>query len=261
MRLFKSVLLVFAIAATAQADGHLNGLLNYYPLDSDFNDLAGGVSGNASTNDDHGSQPGASITFTGGYAQFNGDDQAYAEVPDSADIVAAGESLSVSAWFKVDSLDDGWQGLIAHGESSDWRVARRGSDNVMSTRLAAGDIPTSAIGPDITDGEWHHVVAVGELGGDHSIYVDGGLVESNPYDQITDNGSGRMMIGGNPDTGPGFRTWNGGIDDIGMWDRGLSAEEVGSIFAAGRGNLVPEPGSGILACMGMLGFLGFRRRR
>ena len=261
MRLFKSLILVFVIAATAQADGHLNGLLNYYPLDSDFSDLAGSVPGNASTNDDNGTQPGSSITFVDGYAQFNGDPEAFAEVPDSADIVAAGESLSISAWFKVDSLDDNWQALIAHGESADYRVARRGGDNVISTRVGAGDIPTSAIGPDITDGGWHHVVAVAPLGGNTEIWVDGALVETGGPTDITDNGSGRMMIGGNPDTGPEWRTWNGGIDDIGMWDRGLSADEIAGIYASGRGNLVPEPGSGILALMGVLGILGFRRRR
>ena len=72
------------------------------------------------------------------------------------------------------------------------------------------------------------------------------------------------MIGGNPDTGPGFRTWNGDIDDVAMWDNPLGPGAAASIFAGGRTNefpIVPEPGTGLLALMGMLGFLGVRRRR
>ena len=250
---------VSAAGGGAAPGNLLDGLINYYPLNSNFYDLAGSVPGNTSTNDDHGTQPGSSVSFTGGYAVFNGDDEAYAEVPDSADVVAAGESLSISAWFQVTSLDDGWQGLIAHGESSDWRIARRGGDNVISSRVGAGDIPGGAEGPAIDDGAWHHVVAVADMAGDQSLYVDGTLVASNPYASITDNGSGRMMIGGNPDTG-GFRTWNGGIDDIGMWDRALSAAEVATIYDSGRGALVPEPATGLLALMSVA-CLGLLRRR
>lgn len=255
MRHLQSLLLVFAVAAVANAD-----LINHWKLDGNFDDTAP-----AGTNADNGTQPASSVTFDGGntYAIFDGTDTAYVEVPDSADIVAAGESLSISAWFQVTSLDDGWQGLVAHGESSDYRIARRGSDNVISSRVGAGDIPTSAIGPDISLGEWHHVVAVAPLGGNTEIWVDGNLIETGGPTNITDNGSGRLMIGGNPDTGPGFRTWNGAIDDVAMYDQGLSANAVRQIYLDGRGNLnvVPEPGTGLLALMGVLGFLGFRRRR
>ena len=256
MRLFKSLLLVFAVAATAQAD-----LINHWKLDGNFDDTAP-----AGTNADNGSQPGSSVTFDAGntYAIFNGADDAYVEVPDSADIVAAGESLSISAWFQVSGLDDSWQGLVAHGESTDYRIARRGDDNVISYAGGAGDIPTSAIGPDISPDPdaWHHVLAVSPLGGPAAIYVNGSLVETGANTTLTDNGSGRLMIGGNPDTGPGFRTWNGGIDDVAMYDQALNANAAKQIFLDGRGNLnvVPEPGTGILALMGAA-CLGLLRRR
>lgn len=230
------MLCVAIMAGTAQAD-LFDGLLNYYTLDGHFDDTAGSLPGNTSTVDDNGTQPAESVTFAAGalgdYGVFNGDPEAFVEVPDSDDIVATGEGLAISAWFNVTSLDDGWQALVAHGESADYRVARRSSDSVMSSRVGAGDIPTSAIGPDITDGEWHHVVANAPLGGDTEIWVDGELIETGGPTAITDNGSGRLMIGGNPDTGPEWRTWNGGIDDVAMWDRGLTVEEIGEIYNAG----------------------------
>ncbi|MCA9196262.1 MAG: LamG domain-containing protein [Planctomycetales bacterium] len=268
-----AVLAIFcAVSSTASAGVH-DGLLNYWSLDGNFEDTAGSLSGNASTVADNGSQPGSSVSFaaspaSGQYAVFNGDDQGFIEVPDSADIDAAGESLSISAWLTVNQFDQGWQALIAHGESSDYRIARRGgASNIMSYAGGVGDIPTDdTTGPDVNDGEWHHVVAISPAGGNAELWVDGALVATGGATALTNNGSGRLMIGGNPDTaGDGYRTWDGGIDDVGMWNRALTGAEIGAIYNAGLEGVplsgVPEPSSSLMALLGLAGLGLLRRRR
>jgi hypothetical protein len=110
------------------------------------------------------------------------------------------------------------------------------------------------------------VVAISPLGGPAEIWVDGGLVETGGNTNLTNNGSSRLMIGGNPDTaGDQYRTWDGGIDDVGMWNRALTGDEITAIYNAGVSGVplsgVPEPGTGLLALMAAAGLAWWRRRR
>ena len=90
-------------------------------------------------------------------------------------------------------------------------------------------------------------------GGAPSINNEGNIAGTNPS----------LQIGGNPQTGN--RTWDGLLDDVGIWNRPLTAAEVGVIYNAGLqgnslGTIIPEPSSIVLAVFG-LAFLGLRRRR
>ncbi len=265
--------LAVCLISTASFAGIQDGLINYWNLDGNFEDTAGSLAGNASTVADNGTQPASAVSFAdsptgvGQYAVFDGTADGFVEVPDSADIVAADESLSISAWFNVGQFDQGWQALIAHGESTDYRIARRtGGSNIMSYAGGAGDIPgDNTTGPDVNDGEWHHVVSVSPAGAPVELWVDGEMVASGNNAALTDNGSGRLMIGGNPDTaGDGFRTWDGGIDDVGMWNRQLSGSEISAIYEAGARGIplsqVPEPNAGLLMLLASAALALSRRR-
>ena len=46
----------------------------------------------------------------------------------------------------------------------------------MSYAGGSGDIPGSALGTDVTDGEWHHLVAISEHEVSTRLWVDGELV-------------------------------------------------------------------------------------
>ena len=276
----KKLLLPLALAATAlsaHAAGIHSGLLSYWDFEGNFEDSAAGLAGNASTVDDNGSAGSAVSIGSGGplgsFGNFSrsglGTENVVA-VSDSADVVAAGESLTISTWFTVNSFDQGWQGLIAHGEGSDYRIARRGTDSVMGYAGGTGDIPGSAIGADVTGGGWHHVVAISEAGVSTRIWIDGALVETGGVPTIADNGSGQLFIGGNPQGDGGstdvnqYRPWNGSIDDVAMWNRALTDLEVAQIYTAGQngiplGAMIPEPSTGLLGLLGLA--LATRRRR
>ncbi|MCP4817411.1 MAG: LamG domain-containing protein, partial [Planctomycetaceae bacterium] len=70
-------------------------------------------------------------------------------------------------------------------------------------------------------------------------YSDGELVSTGGAPAIQSNDN-PMMIGQNPDTGN--RTWDGLIDDVGIWDRPITGEEVATIYNGGAGTpLISNP--------------------
>ena len=114
-------------AVQVQAQSLKNGLKAYWPFDGNLEDSAGIFDGT-----EVGS---ASIPFVNGKSGFgkaiklDGEDQ-YVEItggePD--DLAFEGGSMSIAGWFKVDGFDTSWQALVAKGEGSNWRVARRGDE-------------------------------------------------------------------------------------------------------------------------------------
>jgi len=144
-------------------------------------------------------------------------------------------AVSVSAWVKVNTLTANWQTIICHGEGSQWRMARRSDQSVGSWAGGNTDLPTSDIGTPIDDTMWHHIVGVSDpVAGSTSIYVDGVLVESGGAPNIVDefeNEIPDLFIGANSQRAN--REWNGQLDDIAVWGRGLTQEEVTTIHEAG----------------------------
>lgn len=270
MKLLKSLLLVLAIAATAQA-GILDGLDAYWPMDGNLEDVAGDLGSTANDFDDDGSVQGTagSVTFGAGKfgdaGIFDGED-GYVMVPDSADLDKGGQDISISAWFRVDAFDTGWQALLGKGEGSNYRIARQGGDtNFMAYAGGAADLRG---GPEVNDGEWHHIAATTQEGGLTAFYINGALVEdlstrapdttaSIVNDRSTDPVS--LFIGAN--AGAAGREWEGGIDDVAIWNRVLTASEITALSGGSVASLVPEPASIGMLVFGFLGLMGIRRRR
>lgn len=276
----KKILAPIFLAATAlvsQGAAVHTGLLSYWDFEGDYNDKAGSIAGNANTVDDNGTA-GSAVTNTGGgplgsYGGFNRTGAAGTDnvvtVPKSADTIAAGESLTVSAWFRVDAFDGGnWQGLIAHGESTDWRVARQNGSSTLGYAGGTADIGGGAGGPDVLTGSlWHHVVAITESGVSTRLWIDGALISTSGGAPTLSNDTRAtdLLIGGNQQPGGDLRAWNGGIDDVALWNRPLTAAEIGEVYNAGLAGTslgaigVPEPSTGLLGFLG-LALLARRRR-
>jgi len=90
------------------------------------------------------------------------------------------------------------------------------------------------------DGEWVHIVCVYDSATDTaSIYVNGELPENgnlNPKTGIA--GDGGYCEGVNNPTAPlylrgGKESFTGVLDDVAMWDRALTAEEIMTVFTSG----------------------------
>ena len=164
-------------ASTLRVDADLmDGLRNYWDFDNNLSDQAHGVSGTASTVGDDGSfvgnsgisyatgKFGAAINLDGASGAENG----HVDVGRSADtLYGSTDTLSISAWVRVQSFDTNWQTLIAHGESDQYRISRFSSADQIASRVGTPDLGG---GPDIDDYQWHHVVTVCEAGVNSRLY-------------------------------------------------------------------------------------------
>ena len=222
-----------------------DGLLNYWDFEDNAEDTASDYPGSTGTTDNDGQingivtfSPGQSAGFgqAGNFPGGAGNNITVAD-PDGGtnDIDRSGASVTISAWFLLNNRDTGWQALIAHGEGNDYRIALQGTNNPMPiTYNGAGNgtdiASTSTLGAGPAgDATWHHLVAVTD-GTTTRLYLDGILEVSGGGGTINENGQNLLCIGCNPTNG---REWNGMIDDVAMWDRPLSQEEVSQIYDTG----------------------------
>ena len=274
----KILTLLAASSLAASAASVHTGLLNYWALESDASDTASSFAESSGVTANNGSVNG-NATFApglfGNAVSLDGVGGSNITVLDGVgsdaggvanDVDRTGSSVSISVWVKAAAWSTGWQGIVAHGEQGDYRIARRGSDNPVKLAYAGGvgDIQTGTTygaSPD-GDGNWHHIVAISEAGVSTRLWVDGVLEATGGAPNIAQSNANNnvLCIGCNPDNG---REFNGLIDDIGMWDRAITESEIGLIYNTGLagGDLasIPEPSSALLGLIGTLGLL--RRRR
>ena len=217
-----SVLLLVGGSAQAQI---ADGLVAYWNFDTEtYIDLIGGFDGTP-----EGTVP---IPFVDGQAGFgkairlDGEDQEVTITGGEPDDLAfAGGSITVAGWFKVDAFDTGWQALIAKGEGTNWRIARRDPTDFMTASMGIAEAPQG--GPAVNDGAWHHIAAIADNTdpGGMFIYIDGVLAETTaPTLPVLAANGLRVKIGENP--GALGREWQGDIDDMAIWSRPLTADEV-----------------------------------
>ena len=216
-----------------QAQSITDGLVAYWDFENDFEDYLGIY---------HGTPRGASpVEFMAsdipGFGQtilLDGVDQ-FVEITGGApdDLAFAGGSMTVAGWFNVWLFDKDWQAVIAKGEGNSWRVARRANNSDLAFAGGIGDTGDS---PDIYDFGWHHFAAVVDTTGASPgayLYIDGALGASTPGAPVLGANGLRMMIGNNP--GANTRFYTGQLDDVGIWDRPLTLEEIQTLYNGGTG--------------------------
>ncbi|MBE0537194.1 MAG: hypothetical protein IH624_16145 [Phycisphaerae bacterium] len=153
---------------------------------------------------------------------------------------------SVSAWVKVDAFDENWQNVVSRGDNS-WRIARSSrtgdSGNSMAFHVS-GVTTTPANGPSgkigVNDGYWHHVAGTYN-GKAIRFYVDGVLDVTQPASGLLTQSTYDIWIGGNSQTNPS-RRWKGLIDDVRVYNYGLSQAEV--LALTGMGQVPPVVNAG-----------------
>lgn len=87
---------------------------------------------------------------------------------------------------------------------------------------------------------WHHVVGVDNGTGYRKLYVDGVIVGEMAfaYNTATTNDVeiGKSFFGSN--------YWNGGMDELAIWERALTEEEIALLYNSGSGITYSEGGGG-----------------
>jgi len=137
---------------------------------------------------------------------------------------------TIMAWVRMarDNVD-GYYGiagkLASRGQTYHGISLVRHSSNVFRLWVGNGDTNLQDTSSDVTytDTAWHHVAGVVE-GGTNYLYVDGVLQTATSSKLISD--SGQVAHIGRQYSDLDDRYFNGLIDDVRFYNRGLSAQEV-----------------------------------
>lgn len=208
-------------------------------------------------------QPGAIAGDPDAAAGFNGPGSAdFVEVPDPDDeafsLPASGTGLTVEAWMRPDVLlfpgetDDPYVHWLGKGEAGrqEWGMRFYSQDATRPNRVSAyvwnagGGLGAGAyFEDDLAAGDWIHVVAVYDPGDASSalagvhIYKngvrrkgppDGGTLYST-YDIVPAAGGAPVRFG----TRDGVSFLIGGLDEVAIYPRALTAGEILENYTAG----------------------------
>jgi hypothetical protein len=222
--LFILAIFVFLVTLTGEVGASLpscSGMVSYWNFDE-----GSGTTAYDSVGCNDGTIYGA--TWANGALEFDGVDD-YVEVPDDASLDITNE-ITVGVWVK--NTGTGNQVVvdkrqITRNPPGWWRISI-GSDGSPSFQVSKDDVWRALTWESsIRDDTWHHVVGV--MNGDLQIYVDGVLRRygsNNVVVTMTPNNA-PLVIGKNIGDEAIF---NGTIDEIVIFNRALSADEIQQLY-------------------------------
>ncbi len=139
-------------------------------------------------------------------------------------------TITVSAWIKVRTFDKNYQAIVTKGNNS-WRLHRYRGDTLQfaCTGLTVEAAQYSDVigNVKVNDGKWHHAAGVYD-GVRISLYIDGKLDNYEDASGQINANDHPVLIGEN--AGSEGREWNGLIDDVRIYNRGLAEEEIKKLF-------------------------------
>jgi len=157
-----------------------------------------------------------------------------------------GSALTISLWFRADTFNvhDARFLSKANGSSDQdhfWMLSTlNGSE--LRLRLRAGGNTTTLASPTgtLSTGIWTHIAAVYD-GSTMRLYRDAAQVASTSKSGVLDtNGTIDVAIGNQPLTASGgSRPFDGLIDDLRIYDRALSPEEIAIVRDSGQQTNTP----------------------
>jgi hypothetical protein len=153
------------------------------------------------------------------------------------------DEITVSAWLTIRSTTTQWMAAFAKGESA-WRLGNVSYDPRFHFGITIWNAPDASSIDGATTvalNEWHH--AAGIFDGDSiNVYVDGLFDASNNTTEPLGTNALHVFIAENPEARG--RYWDGKIDDVRVYNRALTEEELAVVMLGGgdpRIASVPEP--------------------
>jgi len=213
-----------------------NGLIAYYPLDTDTDDYSGsGLNGaNNGTTQTTGNVDGAYSLNGSTYINIS-NDSSFENI----------SQLSISSWVNLYNFEpccggneDGF--ILAKGDGLWWNPTyalgyyKTGTPNTALFNVKGTPLPGTT---ELIAGTWYHLVGTYD-GSTMKLYVNGVLEgtvgRSGP---IIPDGCD-LVIGGSNLGGCGFQgmfTVNGKVDEVALYSRALSESEVADLYNDGSG--------------------------
>lgn len=226
-----SLAVLVALQASAQVPGDIpaNGLVAWWSLSGDATDDANAHDGTSFSTfpatDRFGAADGA-MDFSLG---------SYITVPAST-AFNTGNGMTVAVW--VDLLDPSANqkimGRTNYGFNSGFILGVEGA-GLSPEVWDANGIQYAFNEGAIEAGTWTHLAITWASNGQFIGYINGEVVGTLSTGAAGIGANNEpMIIGGSPwSQSPLYFATNGGIDDMGLWDRALSSDEIAELVAAG----------------------------
>ena len=161
----------------------------------------------------------------------------WVEFADSRDLDLR-SGLTAAVWIRTRPDDKAPGMLLAKGEA--WRLQRMGGKHYLEFALTGpqadekGKSPRAVFKEPLEDHEWHHIVGVYD-GKKVALYINGEQRDAVSASGFISVNNVPVTLGEN--AANRGRLFNGWLDEARLYARGLSAEEVKTLFREGRSEL------------------------
>jgi hypothetical protein len=216
---------VFFLTGMSEA-GLLDGLVAYYKFDGNADDM--------SVYENDGTISGGVIFAKGIFNQaacFNGTD-GYVEAPHHSALSL--EQWSISVWVYPSAMPDD---TVLVGRDDDlnlkynYALLQRSTNFDGQYETASSEFDHEVTARDIITDMWYHVVSTRSTNGEHKIYLDGVLVDSETWNDTPVQNTGKLIIARYVDSYPlSDRFFTGCLDDARVYNRALSKTEVKDLY-------------------------------
>jgi len=206
----------------------IDGIIAWYPFNGNANDESG--------NGNNGTVNGATLTTdrfgdTNKAYSFNGTSN-FIKVLNSASL-RINQDLTLSAWFNTTSTVSSDMAILGKGTTIDntgylLLITSTFYPDFARFRLSPTLINASlSYNILVNDGKWHNIVGTYDKSS-MKLYLDGKLLKSSSYSFDISTLTTDLFIGREFDRVA--RQFKGQIDDVGIWNRSLSQQEVTDLY-------------------------------
>ena len=226
---FKAVLFLvhLTVIATAQVPAYVptSGLLSWYPFNGNAND----ESGNGNDGTVNGAVLTANRTGTANAAYTFDGTSSYISLSGNTSVV---DDVSLSFWMRPPNTNDGY--LLDRDictTANDWAIYWADNGEIgLRYGMNGNDYFIQGVSASV--GAWHHAVAVRDVtASELRLYLDGQLAGSISFPAGSFSNTALPVLVGESNCNSGSNpNFLGDIDDIGIWNRVLTAQEVHNLF-------------------------------
>ncbi|MFC1718929.1 LamG domain-containing protein [Candidatus Poribacteria bacterium] len=239
------VCLIFTMFSVAITMADLTeGLVAHWPLDEVDGNVAVDASGNGhdGTLDNNGPEWTDDSKIGTGALSLDGVDDVVSI--GSFDVVD-GSGITIAGWFFMNDLGDDPRLVsktTAGATDAHWyMLGVKSSENKLRFRLKTGGVTGDLKGGTIETEVWIHAAAVWD-GSTMSLYKNGVEVGSlNKGGALDVDPKVEMAIGNQPPASGDAAPFNGIIDDVAIWNRALTLEEINGLMVTGIPAAAVEP--------------------
>ncbi|MBU1038852.1 DUF2341 domain-containing protein [Patescibacteria group bacterium] len=205
-----------------------DGLVGYWKMDeASWNGTAGEVV-DSSGNGNNGTANGGMTTSTAKYgkgALLDGTDD-YISCGTSSNFIFGSNSHTFSAWVKGTSFTNSYNYIFSVGDNVTGQQSGFGITSGGNLFHSAYSSPLVTFTNTISTGNWYHVVLVHKDGISY-VYVNGEL--KNQQNITMNVATGKCYIGSHTGASSFFN--NGSMDDVRVYNRALSGQEVADLYS------------------------------